>query len=531
MDLKVYQIQGTEQLKDKKINRLIDELQKKKSSLLDEQRTEEVMKQHSKGRLTARERINLLMDEGSFTEIGALVQHEGMEMMQGKDAPGDGVIVGIGEVEGRPVAVSVIDATVLGGSMGKMGMEKQARIIKIAKDAGYPLVLLMEGGGHRIQEGLDAREFARETKLTPFRDLALMSGWVPIVCGIMGAGFAGPANFSSLCDFVPIVREGTIGIAGPKLVKAALGEDLTKEELGGAEFQTKKTGMADIIVDSDEQCILEIKKYLSYLPSNATCSAPRKPCNQSLEEIDQSLLSILPDSNNKGYNMRKILDLIFDKDSVYELKPQYAKNIITAFARINGKTVGIIANQPSYLGGIMDAAACTKAARFVSLCDAFNIPLITFIDVAGFLPGRASELSGLVRKSGKLQYELAHITVPKISVVVRKAYGFAYLVLANQSDYSLAWPTAEICAMSIEGAVDVAYYKDYQKDENPEQKRTEIIEKFRSQIGAIRGGEGFGVDDVINPLETRKLIFKTLDRLPEKLPLEVTPRKHGISPI
>ncbi|WP_284035468.1 carboxyl transferase domain-containing protein [Neobacillus sp. 114] len=510
---------------------LLRELSEKKSSKLDEQREEAVQKQHSKGKLTARERINLLLDEGTFIEFGMLVQHKGMEMMEGKDAPADGVITGIGEIEGRTAAVCAMDVTVLGGSMGRKGMQKIERIIKMAKDSGYPVVLLMEGGGHRIQEGLDAQEFAIETHLTAFADLALMSGWVPLVCGIMGPGFAGPANFASLCDFVPIVKDGTMGIAGPKLVKAAIGEDLTKEELGGAIFQTQRTGMADLVVESEEECIKEIKRYLSYLPSNASQSSPRVPNQQPLNQVNPELLSVIPESLNRGYDMRKILNFIFDKDSIYELKPQYAKNIITAFARIDGRTVGIIANQPRYLGGIMDAAACTKAARFVSLCDAFHLPLITFIDVAGFLPGQQSELAGLVRKSGKLQYEIAQVTVPKISVVVRKAYGFAYLVLANQSNYQIAWPTAEICAMSIEGAVEVAYSRELEGVENKEEKRQELISKFRSQTGAIRGAEGFGVDDVVNPLDTRYLIAKTLERLPQHLPLQVPPRKHGISPI
>lgn len=531
MNQKTYEKTNTIEKNENYVDRVIQELAQKKNSLLDEHRKEAVQKQHSKGKLTARERIDLLLDKGTFIEFGMLVQHKGLEMMEGKDAPADGIITGIGEVDGRIVAVSAIDVTVFGGSMGRKGMEKVERLVKKAKDAGYPVILLMEGGGHRIQEGLDAREFAYETHLTCFADLSLMSGWVPLICAIMGPGFAGPANFASLCDFVPIVKDGTMGIAGPKLVKAALGEDLTKEELGGAVFQTQNTGMADLVVDSEEECIEQIKKYLSYLPSNSKQSPPRVPTPQPLNEVDPKMLSVIPESLSRGYDMSRILKYIFDTNSYYELKPQYARSIITAFARIDGRTVGIVANQPLFMGGIMDAAACTKASRFVSLCDCFNIPLITFIDVAGFMPGRQSEIAGLVRKSGKLQYEIAQVTVPKISVVVRKAYGFAYLVLANQSHYSIAWPTAEICAMSIEGAVDVAYSKELEGIENKEEKRMELIEKFRSQTGAIRGAEGFGLDDVVNPLDTRYLIAKTLERLPETMPLSVTPRKHGISPI
>lgn len=507
------------------IHRLIDELVARKNTLLDEQRPEAVKKQHSKGKLTARERISLLVDEGSFIELGMLVQQLGME------APADGVIVGLGEIEGRTVAIGASDFTVLGGSQGHKGMEKLERIIKIAKKSGYPVIFLMEGGGHRIQEGLDSREAAKFASLSMFVDLSLMSGWVPLICAIMGPGFAGPSNIASLCDFIPIVKEGTMGIAGPKLVKAALGEDLTNEELGGAQFQTKKTGLADLVVGNDEECLEEIKRFLSYLPQNASENPPKTASKEPLDKVDTELLSILPDSPNKGYDMRKILKLIMDQNSIYEIKPTYARNIITAFARIDGRPVGIVANQTLHLGGVLDAPACTKAARFVSLCDAFQLPLITFIDLPGFLPGSQSEKAGLIRISGKLQYELAQVTVPKITVIVRKAYGFAYMVMASSSDYSIAWPTAEICAMGIEGAVDVAFYREYEAAANPEEKRKELIDKFRSQTGAIRGAEGFGFDDVINPLDTRYLIAKTLNRLPEKMVKEVPPRKHGISPI
>ncbi|WP_202617799.1 acyl-CoA carboxylase subunit beta [Bacillus dakarensis] len=535
MNSETFRDENKDKTQENRIRRLMDELLVKSDALLDEQRPDAVLKQHSKGKLTARERIELLFDQGTFIEIGKFVQNIGMETMQGIDTPADGIITGIGEVDGRTVAVSASDYTVMGGSMGKIGLEKQARIIKIAKEAGYPLIFLMEGGGHRIQEGLDSREFARGSSGSSFVDLSLMSGWVPLIGAIMGPGFAGPSNFASLCDFIPMVEGSTMGIAGPKLVKAALGEDLTKEELGGAAFHTKVSGMADLTVKNDEECIKEIKKYLSYLPSNAKATPLQIPCNQPLNNVDQSLLKLLPKSTNQAYDMRKILDLIFDHNSVYEIKPQFAKNIITAFARINGKAVGIVANQTRYMGGILDSAACTKASRFVSLCDAFHLPLISFIDVAGFLPGSASEKAGLVRKSAKLLYEFAQATVPKVSVTVGKGYGLAYFAMMGgrtlQSNYSIAWPTAEICAMGIEGAVDVAYYRDYEAADDPVQRRKQLIDKFRSQIGAIRGAEGFGVDDVINPLDTRLLIAKTLERLPEKLLKEVPPRKHGIIPI
>ncbi|WP_156289689.1 acyl-CoA carboxylase subunit beta [Oceanobacillus salinisoli] len=519
----------------KNIGNLLDELETRRNSLLDEGRAEEIKKQHEKGKLTARERINLLVDEGSFTELGMLVTHSGMEEMENLHAPADGIIVGIGEIDGRPVAILANDFTVLGGSIGHKGGEKTARIVKIAKKNGYPLILLLEGGGHRIQEGLDSKHFAKGSG-EEFLDMVLMSGWVPTIGAIMGPGFAGPSNFASLCDFIPIVEnQGTMGIAGPKLVKAALGEDTTNEKLGGAKFHTEVTGISDIAVKNDEECIEVIKTFLSYLPSNAAEDPPQKEMVEHLE-LDEELLSYIPENLNQPYDMHDILNHIMDRDSIFELKPNYAKNMITAFARIDGKPVGIVANQPNSMGGILDTPACKKAARFVSFCDAFHLPIISFIDVPGFLPGSSSEKTGIVRYGGKLLYEFAQTTVPKMSIIIRKAYGLAYLAMAGgralDADLTVAWPSADICAMGIEGAVDVAFQKQYENTEDPVKARQDLIDKYRSQTGAIRGGEGFGIDDVIHPLETRRLIIQTLKHSVGKdISIFPSKRKHGISPI
>ena len=513
------------------VQQLTNQLIDKKSSLLDEARPFAVEMQHKKGKLTARERLNALLDKDSFIEYGMLVDHKNHADQLSGNTPADGIIVGLGEVNGRTVAVGASDYTVLGGSIGFTGMKKLERIVKLAKDSGFPVVLLLEGGGHRIQEGLDSREVAKFAQLTLFVELSLLSGWVPLISAIMGPGFAGPSNLSALCDFVPIVKNATMGIAGPKLVKAAIGEDLTGEQLGGAKFHTEKTGMADLIVENDLECILQIKRFLSYLPSNANELVAKRESSEPVASQDKEWIKTLPDAANKVYDMKKILKAIMDEHSIYELKPHYAKNIITAFATIDGSTVGVIANQTLHAGGVLDAAACTKAARFTSLCDAYNIPIISFIDLPGFLPGSQSEQAGLVRKSGKLQYELARVTVPRITIVVRKAYGFAFMVMAAGSDYLAAWPTAEICAMSIEGAVDVAFHSDYENADNPLQKRQEIIQHYKKQTGAMYAAEDFGIDDVIEPFHTRAIITKMLRHLPIRTSKQVPPRKHGIAPI
>lgn len=515
-----------------------DEVQECKYRLTDEGRPEAVQKQHSFGKLTARERVALLCDPGSFIEYGMLATPPPAEteVMRGVEAPADGVITGIGKIAGRPVAVSSSDYTVLGGSMGTVGGEKWYRVFSLALERGFPVVVLGDGGGHRIQEGLDARHFASGGVRDFFRLLSRMSGWAPMASAIMGPGFAGPANFAALCDFVPMVRgTSTMGMAGPEIVKGALGIEITKEELGGSRFQTEVTGMADLETGSDEECIESIKRFLSYFPVNAGVEPPIVRTGDPWDRREEWLLNAVPESRKRAYDMRLIIESVADEGSTFEIKPTFARNMLTVLGRMDGRPVGFVANQPSVMAGVIDIDAVDKAARFISLCDAFNLPLIFLIDTPGFLPGPASERAGLARHSGKLIYEIGHATVTKIAVITRKAYGLGYFAMCGgrtfNADYAVGWPSAEFCAMGLEGAVNIVYRREIVAAADPEKKRQELLEYFRTRIRALAGAEGFGVDDIIDPRDTRPLIIQILDATGPKKHEFMPPKKHGIVPI
>jgi len=514
------------------------EIEEAKFKLSDKGRPEAVKKQHALNKLTARERISLLCDPGTFIEYGmlAIPPEAETEAMRGVEAPADGVVTGIGKVKGQTVAVAASDFTVLGGSMGTVGGEKWYRCLSLALDHGFPTIYLHDGGGHRIQEGLDARHFSSGGVRDIFHLQAKMSGWVIMVSAMMGPGFAGPSNIAALCDFVPMVKgTSTMGIAGPEIVKGALGEEISKEELGGSRFQTEVTGMADLEVGSDEECIEAVKRFVSYFPANARQEPPVAKTDDPWDRRDEELLTIVPESRGKYYNMHKVIQSIADSGSLFEIKPTFAKNILTVLARMNGRPVGIVANQPTYLAGVLDTKAVDKAARFISLCDAFNIALIFLIDIPGFLPGSTSERSGLVRHSGKLLYEIGNSTVPKISVVIRKGYGLGYFAMCGgrtfNADYSVGWPSSEYCAMGIEGAVNIAYRREIASAADPEKRRKELIDYFRSRTQALAGAQGFGIDDIIDPRDTRPTVVQILETFPKKKYEFMPPKKHGIVPI
>ena len=508
-------------------------------SVSDEARSEAVERQHEEGKLTARERIEYLIDDGSFEEIGRLASPEPTTPetynWTREDAPADGVVSGIAEIKERPVAVGASDFTVMGGSVGHIGHVKLERLGELALRNGYPMVLLHDGGGHRIQDGLDARTYAR-TEMGLFGLMQQMSGWIPIVSAMMGPAFAAPTNFAGLSDFVPMVDgNSTLGVAGPSLVKEALGIDLPMEELGGAEFQTAETGMADIACDNDEDCLDAIIRYLSYFPSNAKKRPPIT--DESLppkREAKENLIKVIPTNRKKGYDIYAIIEGIFDRESLFETKPRFARNLITAFARVDGQPVGIVCNNPKIKAGTIDAAASTKGARFISLCDAFGLPIVWLIDCPGVLPGPDSEREGVARRSGKLIYEIARATVPTVSVVLRRGYGFGYVVMgggrAGDSELSVAWPTAEISAMSIGGAVNIAYQREIKASDDPETKREELVRKFSNRTGSVRAAEGMGIDSVIDPSETRDHITTVLERTQERETEQWPPKKHSINP-
>lgn len=514
----------------------IEAVRRARHALSDEARAAAIARQHAAGKLSARERIALLADAGSFQEIGAFIEPKRSTAdTETLHAPADGVVTGYARVEGRTVCVASFDYTVLGGSNGRVGGRKLDKLAEQATEHGYPIVLLLDGGGHRIQEGLDAAHFAEGSSF--FQTMARLSGWVPVVAAIMGPGFAGPSNFAGVSDFVVMVRRtSTMGIAGPALVRAGTGEEFDNESLGGAQVQVDKHGLADIAADDDRHAIELVRRYLSYLPSNSGLPAPVSECTDPPERREEALLTLVPENSRRAYDVRKVVNAIVDQGSAFEIRPTYAKNIVTCFARFGGRPVGIIANQPMQLAGTLDVPACEKAAHFVSMCDAFGLPLVYLIDVPGFLLGGAAERSGLARRSARMIYELGQATVTRISIVLRKGYGLGYIAMCGgrsfDADLCVAWPTAEICAMSIEGAVDVAYRKQVAAAPDPAAKRAELIARFRSQLGALHAASEFGIDDVIDPRDTRPLVIATLERCgPRKQNLRFPKRRHGISPV
>lgn len=514
----------------------LDMMRRARHALSDEARAAAIARQHAAGKLGARERIALLADPGSFQEFGAFVEPKRSTAdTESLQAPADGVITGYAKVDGRAVCVASFDYTVLGGSNGRVGGHKIDRLVEAALENGHPVVLLLDGGGHRIQEGLDSAHFAEGSRF--FQSIVRISGWVPVVAAVMGPGFAGPSNFAAVSDFVVMVRgTSTMGVAGPALVRAGTGEDFDNDSLGGAQVQVDRNGLADLAAEDDRHAIGLVRRYLSYLPSNAGLPAPVLACADPPGRREEALLTLVPENSRRAYDVRKVIAAIADLDSVFEIRPTYAKNIVVCLARFGGRPVGIIANQPMQLAGTLDVPACEKAAHFVSMCDAFGLPLIYLIDVPGFLLGGAAERSGLARRSARMIYELGQATVTRISVVLRKGYGLGYIAMCGgrsfDADLCVAWPTAEICAMSVEGAVDVAYRRQVAAAEDPGAKRAELIARFRGQLGALNAASDFGIDDVIDPRDTRALIVATLERCgPRKQFARFPNRHHGISPV
>jgi acetyl-CoA carboxylase carboxyltransferase component len=505
-----------------------------KAALQDDARPAAMAKRKRDGKLSARARINTLLDPSSFLEAGGLAgPHRDNPWNADIEAPSDGNISGMGRIDDRPVSIVAHDFTVHGGSVGVAGSLKNNKAIERATEAGVPLIMLVEGGGHRIQDGQNSRHFAAGTRV--FNLLGMNSGWTPMVVGVLGSGFAGPSNYASLADFVVMVRGASeMGMAGPALVKAGTGEDIDKEGLGGAAVQADKHGMADLAVDNEQAALNAIRQFLSYLPSNANAEAPVFTCVEP-SISPEKLIDIVPADQRKAYDARDVIDAFVDGGSRFEIKPTYARNIITAFARLDGKPVAVIANQPKNRAGMLDANAVEKAARFVAMADAFGLPLITLIDVPGFAIGSAAEATGLVKRSGRLFFEMAHATVPRISIAIRKGYGSGYIAMGGgrsfDCDFAFAWPTAEICAMSVEGAVDVAFRREVQAAPDPAQRRAELIAETRSRIGAAHAAEGFGVDDVIDPRETRAKLIQAFAMLPSRRPDPGPPKRRGISPI
>jgi acetyl-CoA carboxylase carboxyltransferase component len=499
---------------------------------------EKIDRQHEKGALTARERIALLADEGTFVELGILGKpHSTQRAMEGVDAPADGVITGYGRVDGRLVAVCAYDFTVMAGSMGMTGEFKVTRLRELALTKRIPFVWLLDSAGARVQEAAGAM-FAGSGHL--FREEVIMSGVIPQVAALMGPCAAGTAYIPGLADFVPMVKgRGSMALAGPHLVRAAVGEDVTQEELGGSRVHCRKSGVGDMEVASDEECIERVKQYLSFFPSNCEQQPPVRvggadgAKSDPIERADEELLDILPESNRKPYDMYDVIAHIVDDGEIFDIKRQWAKTIITCFARFGGRPAGIVANQPKQLGGILDNDSSDKAARFINLCNAFSIPLVFIQDVPGFMVGTKVEAEGIIRHGAKMLYAVANATVPKITVITRKAYGAGYYVMcgrAYEPDLIVAWPSAEISVMGAEGVVEIAFRKVVEEAEDSDAKRAELIESFKELFDVYIAAGNDLIDDVIDPRDTRATICRALEMSQSKT-VERPWKRNGVVPV
>jgi acetyl-CoA carboxylase carboxyltransferase component len=493
---------------------------------------ERIARQHDADKLTARERLALLIDDGTWVELGIHGQpHFSQAAMAGREAPADGVITGYGKCDGRLVAVAAYDFTVMAGSMGMTGELKVTRLRELALSKRIPMVWLLDSAGARIQEAVGSL-FAGSGHL--FREEVVMSGVIPQVAALMGPCAAGTAYIPGLADFVPMVKgRGSMALAGPHLVRAAIGEDVTQEELGGSRVHCRRSGVGDLEVPDDPACIEAIKQYLSYFPSHCEDAPPVVESRDPVERGDEELLDVLPESNRKPYDMYEVIRRIVDDGVYFDLKPQWAKTIITCLARFGGRPAGIVANQPRQLGGILDNDSADKAARFINLCNAYGIPLVYLMDVPGFMVGTKVEEAGIIRHGAKMLYATANATVPKITVILRKAYGAGYYVMcgrAYEPDLIVAWPSAEISVMGAEGAVEIIFRKQVQEAEDPAARRAELVENFRKIIDVYIAAGNDMIDDVIDPRETRATICRGLEMAASKR-VERPWKRSGVVPV
>jgi acetyl-CoA carboxylase carboxyltransferase component len=493
---------------------------------------EKIARQHEQDKLTARERLALLVDEGSFVELGIHGRpHFSQRAMEGREAPADGVITGYGKVDGRFVAIAAYDFTVMAGSMGMTGELKVTRLRELALSKRMPMVWLLDSAGARIQEATGSL-FAGSGHL--FREEVVASGVVPQVAALLGPCAAGTAYIPGLADFVPMVKgRGSMALAGPHLTKAVTGEDVTQEELGGSRVHTRVSGVGDLEMGSDEECIEAIKGYLSFFPQSCTDEPPRRQTSDPVERMDEELLDVLPDSPRKPYDMYEVIGRIVDDGEWFDMKPRWARTIITCLARMGGRPVGIVANQPKHLGGILENDSADKSARFINLCDAFGIPLLFLVDVPGFMVGTKVEQAGIIRHGAKMLYAVSRATVPKVTVVVRKAYGAGYYVMcgkAYEPDLIVAWPSAEISVMGPEGAVNIIFRKQIEASEDPDATRAEMIEGIRATIDPYIAAGNALIDDVIDPRETRPTVIRALE-MAETKQVQRPWKKHGVMPV
>jgi len=491
-----------------------------------------IQRQHDKGKYTARERIDMLMDPGSFVEVDKLKTHRCVDFdMDEKKIPGDGVVTGYGKVDGRKTYVFSQDFTVFGGSLSGAYAEKICKIMDLAMKTGAPVIGLNDSGGARIQEGV--------VSLAGYADIfdrnVSASGVVPQISAIMGPCAGGAVYSPALTDFVFMVEDTShMFITGPDVVETVTGEEVSKHELGGAEVHSEKSGVSHFESNDEEECIAQIRELLSFLPLNNAEDPPRQPCDDPIDRRDESLNDIVPGQPEKPYDITNLIEGVADDNYFFEVQSEYAKNIVIGFARFDGRPVGVVANQPQHLAGCLDIDSSVKGGRFVRFCDAFNIPLLTFVDVPGFLPGVDQEYGGIIRHGAKLLYAFSEATVPKVTVITRKAYGGAYDVMSSKhigGDINYAFPTAEIAVMGPQGAVDIVFREEIEEADDKEAKRDELIEEYRETFAnPFRAAELGYIDEVIQAADARIRICQALDILDTKRD-ENPPKKHGNIPL
>jgi acetyl-CoA carboxylase carboxyltransferase component len=491
-----------------------------------------IKKRHESGKLTARERLNLLLDPDTFHEMGMLVTHNCYDFgMDGKKIPGDGVVTGYGLIHGRKVCAYAEDFTIFGGSLSKAVADKISKLQDISLKNGLPIVAIKDSGGARIQEGISSLAgygdiFFRNVKA---------SGVVPQISAIMGPCAGGAVYSPALTDFVFMVDQSSyMFLTGPDVIKEVTHEDVTFEELGGAAAHARKSGVSHFIVNSEEKCIALIRELMTYLPQNNMSDPPRLKCTDPVERSDEFLDSVVPEDSARPYDMQSIIKSIVDDGKLLQVHEDYAPNMIVGFSRMDGMPVGIVANQPAVLAGVLDTISSVKAARFVRFCDCFNIPVIVFEDAPGFLPGVEQEHSGVIRDGAKLLYAFCEATVPRITVVTRKAFGGAYIAMNSKNvgaDMNFAWPSAQIAVMGAKGAVKILYKREIAKDEDPDSKRQLLIDEYNEMFNNpwVPAGMGY-IDEVIKPHETRSKIISSL-RILEGKRETMPPRKHGNGPL
>ncbi len=489
-------------------------------------------KQHKAGKMTARERIEALLDPGTFTELDKLKTHRCTDFgMERKTIPGDGVVTGYGKLDGRTVFVFAQDFTVFGGSLSGAYAEKICKVMDRAGEVGAPVIGLNDSGGARIQEGV--------VSLAGYADIFLrntmFSGVVPQISAIMGPCAGGAVYSPAITDFICMVDQTSyMFITGPDVIKTVTHQEVTKEALGGAMTHASKSGVAHLVAKDEKECLAQVRTLLSYIPSNNMEDPPVVPTDDPADRADKALETLVPAQPNKPYDMKEVIEAVVDDRRFFEIHPHYAQNMVVGFARFGGRSVGIVANQPAVLAGCLDIDASIKAARFVRFCDAFNIPLVTFVDVPGFLPGTDQEFGGIIKHGAKLLYAFAEATVPKVTVITRKAYGGAYDVMASKhirADINFAWPTAEVAVMGPEGAVNIVFRKELAEAEDPETARQEYIAEYRATFAnPIRVANLGYIDAVIEPTSTRKRVVDALDMLDGKRQSN-PPKKHGNIPL